>query len=97
MDRMYEVGLSITIRHQLDENVARWNRYAWQCIRCGMAYHRQRRTIVPSRHLCSRCRGGLVEVTLEQSPIAHPGMPTEPCVEEQITGPLPLGQLHFDF
>jgi len=97
MDRMNAEGLGITIRHQLDETVAMWNRYAWQCIRCGMAYHRQRRTIVPSRHLCSRCRGALVEVTLEQSPIAHPDMLMEPCVEEQKTASLQLGQLHFDF
>ena len=97
MDRMNAEGLGITIRHQLDENVAMWNRYAWQCIRCGMAYHRQRRTIVPSRHLCSRCRGALVEVTLEQSPFAHPDMLTEPCIEEQKIASLPLGQLHFDF
>lgn len=97
MNRMNEEGLAISIRHQLDENVAMWNRYAWQCIRCGMAYYRQRRTIVPSRHLCSRCRGALVEVTLEQSQIVKLDILTEPCVEEEITPPLQAGQLHFDF
>ena len=62
MDEMNRAGLGITIRHQLNETVEALNRYAWQCIRCGMAYHRQRRTIVPARHLCSRCRGALVEI-----------------------------------
>ena len=97
MDRMNEEGLGITIRHQLDENVAMWNRYAWQCIRCGMAYHRQRRTIVPSRHLCSRCRGALVEVTLEPSMIARPDTLTEPNLEKQFNEPLQPRQLCFDF
>jgi predicted SprT family Zn-dependent metalloprotease len=97
MDRMNEEGLGITIRHQLNENVAMWNRYAWKCIRCGMAYYRQRRTIVPSRHLCSRCRGALVEVTLEQSQIVKPDILTEPCVEEEMSPPLQSGQLHFNF
>ncbi len=67
MDRMNKAGLGITIRHQLNETVEALNRYAWECVRCGMAYHRQRRTIVPSRHLCSRCRGVLVEVSLRET------------------------------
>ncbi len=67
MDRMNEAGLCITIRHQLNETVEALNRYAWECVRCGMTYHRQRRTIVPSRHLCSRCRGVLVEVELRET------------------------------
>jgi predicted SprT family Zn-dependent metalloprotease len=97
MDRMNEEGLGITIRHQLNENVEAWNRYAWRCIRCGMAYHRQRRTIVPSRHLCSRCRGNLVEIPLEQSKISHPEMLVEPRLETQFNEPLPPQQLRFDF
>jgi predicted SprT family Zn-dependent metalloprotease len=97
MDRMNEEGLGITIRHQLNENVEAWNRYAWRCIRCGMAYHRQRRTIVPSRHLCSRCRGVLVEIPLEQSKISHPEMLVEPRLDTQFNEALLPQQLGFDF
>jgi predicted SprT family Zn-dependent metalloprotease len=97
MDRMNEEGLGITIRHQLNENVEAWNRYAWRCIRCGMAYHRQRRTIVPSRHLCSRCRGALVEIPLEESKISHPEMLVEPRLETQFNEALLPQQLGFDF
>ncbi len=64
MDRMNEEGLDVAIRHQLHEQVEACNRYVWRCVRCGLAYQRQRRTIVPSRHVCSRCRGVLVEGTL---------------------------------
>ncbi len=64
MDRMNEAGLDITIRHRLQEPVDALNRYAWECVRCGMSYLRHRRTIVPSRHVCSRCRGALKEVVL---------------------------------
>ncbi len=86
MDRMNEAGLNITIRHQLNETVEALNRYAWECVRCGMAYHRQRRTIMPARHLCSRCRGRLVEVSLipsEKAPgdiLATPNI-SDPCHE----------------
>lgn len=99
MNRMNEEGLGITIRHQLNEHVAMWNRYAWECIRCGMAYHRQRRTIVPSRHLCSRCRGALVEVTVERSQIAKPAALIESCSEERELSneSLPPPQLRFNF
>ena len=101
MDRMNAEGLGIAIRHQLNANVQAWNRYAWQCLNCGMAYHRQRRTIVPSRHLCSRCRGPLEEVSVEQAQIAHSVMVPEPCAEPSFEPrqqePLQRGQLHFDF
>ncbi len=97
MDEMNRAGLGITIRHQLNETVEALNRYAWQCIRCGMAYHRQRRTIVPARHFCSRCRGALVEVALEPSSRVLPDGETKPCVDAHIPLVLPLGQLHFNF
>ena len=97
MDRMNEEGLGITIRHQLDENVAMWNRYAWQCIRCGMAYHRQRRTIVPSRHLCSRCRGTLVEVPMERPQMVKPTILPEPAQRELSNEVLLPTQLWFNF
>ncbi len=101
MDRMNAEGLGIAIRHQLNANVQAWNRYAWQCVHCGMAYHRQRRTIVPSRHLCGRCRGPLAEVSVEQSQIAHSDIVLKPCIEPcldvQQHEPLQQGQLHFDF
>ncbi len=97
MDRMNAEGLGITIRHQLNESVDALNRYAWECIRCGMAYHRQRRTIVPARHLCSRCRGALVEVALESSSRVLPDKEKQPCVDALIPASFPLGQMHFDF
>lgn len=99
MDRMNEAGLDITIRHQLNETVDALNRYAWQCVRCGMAYHRQRRTIVPSRHLCSRCRGVLVEVSLEESqiPSVDSEILVEPHLEAQSHELLPPQQLCFRF
>ena len=67
MHRMNREGLGITVRHQLETAVKLRIRFAWQCLRCGMAYHRQRRTIIPSRHICSRCRGKLVEVEWQQA------------------------------
>ncbi len=97
MDRMNEAGLGITIRHQLNETVEALNRYAWQCVRCGMAYHRQRRTIVPARHLCSRCRGALVEVAIESSSCVLQDKVAQSCVDAQIPSALPLGQLQLDF
>ena len=100
MDRMNEAGLEITIRHQLNETVNALNRYAWQCVRCGMAYYRHRRTIAPSRHICSRCRGALVEVTLERSersPISCSEKFVEPNLEEPCHERLPPQQLCFHF
>ena len=97
MDRMNAEGLGIAIRHQLNENVAAWNRYAWQCMNCGMAYHRQRRTIFPSRHLCSRCRGPLEEVAVEQPQISNSDLLPEPCLEEQSHEHIQPCQLRFDF
>ena len=47
MHRMNLEGLGITVRHQLDTAVNLRIRFAWQCLQCGMAYHRQRRTIIP--------------------------------------------------
>lgn len=66
MQRMNAEGLGVTVRHRLETAVKLRIRFSWRCLRCGMAYHRQRRTIIPSRHICSRCRGRLVEVELEQ-------------------------------
>lgn len=67
MHRMNAEGLGVTVRHRLD-TVNVWNRYGWHCLQCGMSYHRQRRTIIPSRHLCGRCQGTLVEVALTSKP-----------------------------
>ena len=99
MDRMNEAGLGITIRHQLNETVEALNRYAWKCVRCGMAYHRQRRTIVPSRHLCNRCRGALVEISLEESqiPSVDSAILVETNSEAQSHELLPPQQLCFRF
>ena len=71
MNRMNAAGLGVTVRHQLNVAVQRHHRYAWQCLQCGMAYHRQRRTIIPSRHICSRCRGKLVEVEVHHTQKTH--------------------------
>jgi len=68
MNRMNAEGLGVSVRHRLETAVALRIRFAWRCLQCGMAYHRQRRTIIPSRHICSRCRGKLVEVELQQLP-----------------------------
>lgn len=65
MHRMNAEGLGITVRHRLVTAVQARHHYAWQCLQCGMAYYRQRRTIIPSRHMCSRCRGTLVERAIE--------------------------------
>jgi predicted SprT family Zn-dependent metalloprotease len=62
MHRMNLEGLGITVCHRLDTAVKLRIRFVWRCLQCGMAYHRQRRTIIPTRHICSRCRGKLVEV-----------------------------------
>ena len=97
MDRMNQAGLGITIRHQLNETVNALNRYAWECVRCGMAYHRQRRTIVPSRHLCSQCRGALVEVTLKQSQRADLRNDGDSHDEELCHEEVPPQQLCFEF
>jgi len=67
MHRMNAEGLGVSVRHQLETAVQLRIRFAWQCLQCGMAYHRQRRTIIPSRHICSRCRGKLVEVEWQQA------------------------------
>jgi predicted SprT family Zn-dependent metalloprotease len=66
MHRMNVEGLGVSVRHRLETAVKVWIRYAWQCRQCGMAYHRQRRTIIPTRHICSRCRGPLMEVVCKQ-------------------------------
>ncbi len=97
MDRMNEAGLNITIRHQLNETVQALNRHAWECVQCGMAYHRQRRTIVPSRHLCSRCRGALVEVSLKGLQTPQPEIVAEPKEKEFCHAPLPPQQLCLGF
>ena len=97
MDRMNEAGLGITIRHQLNETVEALNRYAWQCVRCAMAYHRQRRTIVPSRHLCSRCRGRLVEVSLKGRQTPRTETVPELNDKEICHEPLSPQQLCFGF
>ncbi len=67
MHLMNAEGLGVSVRHRLETAVLSRNRFSWQCLQCGMAYHRQRRTIIPARHICSRCRGTLVEVALQHT------------------------------
>lgn len=64
MKRMNEDGLQVRVQHDLESALEKLNRYAWQCVDCGLAYYRHRRTIYPARHICSRCHGSLVEVPL---------------------------------
>jgi predicted SprT family Zn-dependent metalloprotease len=67
MRTMNRDGLDITISHALDNAVRSLAKFAWRCRECGRDYHRQRRTIRPSRHRCGACRGRLKEV----SPMEH--------------------------
>jgi predicted SprT family Zn-dependent metalloprotease len=55
-------GLGITIRHSLEKAVHALTKYTWRCINCGRDYHRQRKTIRPSRHRCGQCLGKLREL-----------------------------------
>ncbi len=61
MAAMNHDGLDITICHRFDEAVQAFAKHAWQCLRCGKVYERQRRTIRPSRHRCGACKGQLRE------------------------------------
>jgi predicted SprT family Zn-dependent metalloprotease len=67
MVEMNREGLGVTISHVLDEAVEALAKYAWHCLGCGKVYHRQRRTIRPSRHRCGCCRGKLREQLPEKS------------------------------
>jgi predicted SprT family Zn-dependent metalloprotease len=62
MVEMNRAGLGVTISHALDETVQALAKYVWRCLGCGMVYHRQRRTIRPSRHRCGCCCGALQEL-----------------------------------
>lgn len=73
MYRMNQDGLGISIYHGLHDRVESRYRFAWHCLMCGYTYHRQRRTIVPARHRCGQCGGGLLE-----SDIAGGSMNGEP-------------------
>ena len=97
MDRMNMDGLQVRVRHDLEEGLEKLNRYAWQCVECGLTYYRHRRTIVPSRHICSRCHGILVEIPVGQgkdSSFSGEGAP-EPTASPE--GHEASGQLCFDF
>jgi predicted SprT family Zn-dependent metalloprotease len=77
MDRMNDEGLGITVCHRLETGVKSQLRYIWQCLQCKMAYHRHRRSIIPARHMCGRCRGRLVEIALKPESDMEAGHP--PC------------------
>lgn len=64
MEELNQDGLGITIRHTLSREVEAFTRYVWRCLRCGIMYHRQRRTIFPQRHRCGYCHGLLAEETV---------------------------------
>lgn len=95
MKRMLnQAGHGVTVRHTLDTAVLSLARYAWQCVRCGTGYHRQRRTIRPAVHRCGGCRGRLREVAAGLPPlrggVTHAGRsrsrPSAPAVG-QLTFP----------
>jgi len=77
MVSMNRDGLGITIRHGLDEAVLALARYAWQCVRCGQVYERQRRTIRPRVHRCGTCRGRLRETVARDGAGVAPGGPVQ--------------------
>ena len=60
---MNQDGLGITIYHALTTEVEALSRYAWQCLQCGRAYHRQRKSLSSKTHRCGYCRGELREVS----------------------------------
>jgi len=57
--------VAVTTYHSLEKEVIALSRFAWQCIKCGRLYRRQRKTIQPQRHHCGACRGTLQELTTE--------------------------------
>jgi predicted SprT family Zn-dependent metalloprotease len=61
--------VAVTTYHSLEKEVIALSRFAWQCIKCGRLYRRQRKTIQPQRHHCGACRGTLQELTAE--PVQH--------------------------
>lgn len=60
--------VAVTTYHSLEKEVIALSRFAWQCIKCGRLYRRQRKTIQPQRHHCGACRGTLQELTTEPAP-----------------------------
>lgn len=62
-------GIGITITHRMDDAVRANLKFTWECLRCGRAYRRQRRTIDPARHRCGPCGGRLRELA---SPVTLP-------------------------
>ncbi len=77
MVAMNREGLGITIRHGLDEAVRALVRYAWQCVRCGQVYERQRRTIRPRVHHCGTCLGRLRETLARKGTRVAAGRPVQ--------------------
>jgi predicted SprT family Zn-dependent metalloprotease len=69
MHRMNQDGMGISIYHRLHDRVESRYRFTWNCLMCGYAYHRQRRTIVPARHRCGQCGGRLLEFEIAEASI----------------------------
>ncbi len=67
MDVMNAGGLGLAMYHTLTEEVEALAKFAWRCVRCGHAYHRQRNTLSTKRHRCGRCLGLLREMALSSS------------------------------
>lgn len=102
MHRMNQDGLEVSLYHHLDEAVQVWNRYAWQCVQCGYAYQRQRRTIKPTRHRCGQCGGLLKEADLNMadSKVSVPnGQIVDSFLAEEVLAspPTEMGQLTLPF
>ncbi|RMH35269.1 MAG: M48 family peptidase [Nitrospirae bacterium] len=104
MEELNRDGLDVTIRHTLNREVEALARYVWRCLRCGMLYRRQRRTISPQRHRCGSCHGLLVEDALHPTNLTVDSPPNAPMWKrsaaykaQPTTKASTLAQLRFDF
>lgn len=99
MAAMNRDGLGITICHRFDEAVQAFAKHAWQCLRCGKVYERQRRTIRPSRHRCGACKGALRKIS--PSEVIHHsstvGRPRSSAHTTTTRRAAPSVQLEFEF
>jgi predicted SprT family Zn-dependent metalloprotease len=50
-------GIEVTTKHSYDIDY----KYVWECENCGSEFKRHSRSINPTRHWCSLCKGGLTQ------------------------------------
>jgi predicted SprT family Zn-dependent metalloprotease len=86
-DILNREGYGVTVRHGLEQAVLSFSKYMWRCLNCGVAYHRQRRTIRPAVHRCGTCRGLLREISSiparTEGGTTHAGVPTTRRIRER--------------